>query len=275
VMARWVKRVYNEYPNFYLVAEASEVNVASVSYWNSGAVNKDGYESVINSVSDYPLYYAMLKAFGEQNEAYRMYKILAYDYLYGSPFNNKIFNGNHDVPRLFSELKGNKDKVKLSMAFLLTTRGIPQLYYGDELLFEGEKPDGILRKNFPGGWENDKINLFNANERSSDETEVHNYVRTILEWRKNTKEIHSGQLKHYKPSEKENVYVYFRYLEEESTMIIINNGDQQIVDFSLDHYKESLKGYSSGIEILSKINYKALKSIDLDANSAYIIKRNN
>ena len=275
VMARWVKCVYDEYPNFYLVAETSELDVASVSYWNSGVVNKDGYQPIINSVSDYPLYYAMLKAFGEQNEAYRIYETLAYDYLYGSPFNNKIFNGNHDVPRLFSELNENKDKVKLSMAFILTTRGIPQLYYGDELLFEGEKPDGILRKDFPGGWKNDKKDLFNVNDRNSDETEVYNYVKSILDWRKNAKEIHSGQLKHYKPTQSESVYVYFRYLEDESTMVIINNRDQPIVDFSLDHYKESLKGYSSGIDILSKNNYKSLKFIDLDANKAYIIKLNH
>ncbi len=274
VMARWVKRVYDEYPNFYLVAETSELNVASVSYWNSGVVNKDGYQPIINSVSDYPLYYSMLKAFGEQNQVYWIYETLAYDYLYGSPNNNKIFNGNHDVPRLFNELKKNKDKVKLTMAFLLTTRGIPQLYYGDELLFEGSKPDGILRKDFPGGWKDDKQNLFNTTERNKDEAEVHNYVKTILKWRKNAKEIHSGKLKHYKPTHNENVYVYFRYLENESTMIIINNGNEPLVNFPLDHYKESLKGYKNGIDIISKKNYKSLKSIDLAANKAYIIKLN-
>lgn len=275
VMRRWVERVYEEFPNFYLVAETSEVNVASVAYWNSGVVNKDGYEPVINSVSDYPLYYSILKAFGEQNETYRIYEILAYDYLYGSPFNNKIFNGNHDVPRLFNELNGNKDKIKLSMAFILTTRGIPQLYYGDELLFEGDKPDGILRKDFPGGWKGDNTNVFNIDQRNIDQKEVHNYIKNILDWRKNANEIHTGKLKHYKPSQNESVYVYFRYLETESTMVIINNGEKSIENFSLNHYNESLKGYTNGIDIISKKTYKSLKSINLEANNAYIIKLNH
>ena len=274
VMARWVQRIYSEYPNFYLVAETSELNAASLSYWNSGKTNKDGYTPEINSVSDYPLYYALLKAFGEQNQIYWIYEALTYDYLYGTPFNNKVFNGNHDVPRLFDELNGNKDKIKLSMTFLLTTRGIPQLYYGDELLFEGPKPDGVLRKDFPGGWDGDAQNLFTKVDRSADQQEVHSYVQRILQWRKTANEIHHGKLTHYKPTPrgKETIYVYFRYLEDKSTMIIINNGEDDVKDFSLSHYKESLDGYSKGTDILTGTQYSSLNRVSLKANTAYIIQ---
>lgn len=273
VMARWAQRVNEEYPNFYIVAETSEENVASLSYWNKGEANKDGYNSHVNSVSDYSLYYSVLRAFGKENATYRIYETLAYDFLYGMPFNNKVFNGNHDVPRLFSELNGNKDKVKLSMAFIFTTRGIPQIYYGDELLIEGKKPDGILRKDFPGGWKSDQRNIFNSGERTADEKEMHDYVQTILQWRKNAKEIHKGKLMHYKPTN-ESVYVYFRTFENESTMIIINNSDESVIDFSLGHYKESLKGYAGGTDILTNKKYNSLKSLSLKANTAYIIKLN-
>ncbi len=273
-MARWVQRIYDEYPNFYIVAETSDEKVAALSYWNKGQTNKDGYTPYVNSVSDYPLYYSILRAFGEENSAYRIYETLAYDYLYGAPFNNKVFNGNHDVPRLFNELDGNKDKIKLSMAFVLTTRGIPQIYYGDELLFEGPKPDGVLRKDFPGGWKNDKRNLFGEKDRTKDEAEVHDYVRTILQWRKNAKEIHKGKLKHYKPKN-ETVYVYFRYTDNQNTMVIINNGKKDIQDFSLEHYQESLDGYSSGIDIITKQTYSSLQNISLKADTAYIIELEN
>lgn len=277
VMARWLERVYEEYPNFYIVAETSEFNVASLAYWNSGKTNKDGYTPHVNSVSDYPLYYALLKAFGEQNQIYRIYETLAYDYLYGTPFNNKVFNGNHDVPRLFDELDGNKDKIKLSMAFLLTTRGIPQLYYGDELLFEGPKPDGVLRKDFPGGWKGDERNLFLDSDRSADEKEVHEYVQKILQWRKNAPEIHDGKLTHYKPIPRGNeiIYVYFRSTKDRSTMIMINNGEDDLIDFSLSHYQESLKGYSKGIDILTGTKYNSLNRVSLKANTAYIIQLEN
>ncbi len=272
VMARWVDRIYKEYPNFYIVAETSELNVASLSYWNSGRVNKDGYTPHVNSVSDYPLYYALIKAFGEKNQAYWIYECLAYDRLYGTPFNNKVFNGNHDVPRLFNELQKNKDKVMLSMALVLTTRGIPQIYYGDELLFEGPKPDGVLRKDFPGGWKNDKRNLFNTKDRTEDEQEVLSFVQKILKWRKSAPEIHNGNLTHYKPRYNESVYVYFRYLEERTTMILINNANEDIANFSLAHYKESIKHYTKGKDIVTDKEYKSLSVIDLKANTAYIIE---
>ncbi|MGL1886101.1 MAG: glycoside hydrolase family 13 protein, partial [Reichenbachiella sp.] len=256
VMARWVQAVEREYPGFYLVAETSEVSPASLSYWNSSQTNKDGYQSHIRSVSDYPLYYAMLQAFGEDNNTYKIYETLAYDFLYGTPFDNKIFNGNHDVPRLFNELNMDKEKVKLSMAFLLTTRGIPQFYYGDELLFEGNKPDGILRKDFPGGWPTDEQDLFDPNDRNADENEVFDMVRTMLQWRKNAVEIHQGNLKHYKPLE--DVYVYFRTLSDKTTMVILNNSDRAYEEFDLGHYHESLNGYSSGTDILTDQKYKSL-----------------
>ena len=199
VMAKWIQTINTEYPNFYIVAETWESKASSLSYWNSTGVKNDGYISPVNSVCDYPLYYAMLHAFGEENNIYKIYETLAEDFVYGDAFNNKIFNGNHDVGRLFTLLNNDIDKLKLSMAFTLTTRGIPQLYYGDELLFGGDKPDGQLRKDFPGGWESDKRNAFSEKGRTTKENDAYNYVSTILNWRKTAKEIHAGKLMHYQP----------------------------------------------------------------------------
>ena len=273
VMAKWMNTMKTEYPNFYIVAETWESKASSLSYWNSSGVNSDSYISSVNSVCDYPLYYAMLNAFGEENNSYKIYETLAEDFVYGDAYNNKIFNGNHDVGRLFTLLNNDVDKLKLSMAFILTTRGIPQLYYGDELGFEGDKPDGQLRKDFPGGWEFDKRNAFTEKGRTTLENEIYNYVRTILNWRKDATEIHSGKLTHYQPLD--DIYVYFRYTDTESTMVIINNGDTSVNDYSLERFKESIEGYSNGNNIITNTFYPSLNSINLNANTAVIIKLNN
>lgn len=270
VMATWVERIKTEYPNFYIVAETWEAKASSLSYWNNGGINNDGYKSPVNSVCDYPLYYAMLKAFGKEKNIYKLYETLAEDFVYGDASNNKIFNGNHDVGRLFTLLNENIEKLKLSMAFVLTTRGIPQLYYGDELLFNGNKPDGQLRKDFPGGWKSDKKNAFKKTGRTKQENDSYQYVSTILNWRKTAEEIHHGKLKHFQPIK--NIYVYVRYTATKSTMVIINNSKKDISNYSLERYKEALIGYSSGIDIITKKYIHSLKQINLKKNSAYIIQ---
>lgn len=272
IMADWVKKVRREYPEFYIVAETWESKASSLSYWNRIGANADGYNPGINSVCDYPLYYAMLKAFGEEDgEIYQLYETLAEDFVYGDAANNKIFNGNHDVPRLYTLLGENSDKVKLSMAFILTTRGIPQLYYGDEILMAGDKPDGVLRKDFPGGWPRDSRNAFLKEGRSTVENELYDYIKTILNWRKGAEEIHQGELLHFQPQN--NVYVYFRSLDtEKTTMIIINNSDQALEQYSLSRYEEVLKDYLTGFDIITSRTYPTLESLNLEPNSALIIE---
>lgn len=273
VMAKWVETINTEYPSFYIVAETWEDKASSLSYWNNGGTNNDGYKSPVNSVCDYPLYYAMLKAFGKEEDTYKIYETLAEDFIYGDPSNNKIFNGNHDVGRLFTLLNEDIEKLKLSMVFTLTTRGIPQLYYGDELLFDGDKPDGQLRKDFPGGWKSDKRNAFTEKGRTPQENSMFKYVSTILNWRKDATEIHSGKLMHYQPID--NIYVYFRYTNEAKTMVIINNNSKAIDAFNLERFKESFEGYSNGTDIITNTYYSSFKPIHLRGNSASIIKLSN
>ncbi len=270
VMGKWIQIINTEYPNFYIVAETWESKASSLSYWNSTGAKNDGYISPVNSVCDYPLYYSMLNAFGEENNIYKIYETLAEDFVYGDAFNNKIFNGNHDVGRLFTLLNNDIEKLKLSMAFTLTTRGIPQLYYGDELLFDGNKPDGQLRKDFPGGWKSDKRNAFTENGRTAEENDTYNYISTILNWRKNAVEIHIGKLTHYQPVN--DIYIYFRHTETENTMVIINNGKKGVKGYNLKRYEDSLVGYSSGVDIITNTHFTSFKSIDLKANTALIIK---
>ncbi|MBW1295086.1 glycoside hydrolase family 13 protein [Aquimarina litoralis] len=268
-MSNWMKALTTEYPDFYMVAETWAERASYLSYWNTNKTNKDGYTSHVSSISDYALYYSMIRAFGKDGDINELYKTLAEDFVYGNPENNKVFNGNHDVDRLLALLDGDVEKLKLSMVFTLTTRGIPQIYYGDEILMKNKRPDGRVRQDFPGGWKDDKRNAFTKEGRTTEEEKVFNYIKTILNWRKTALSIHKGKLTHYQP--RDNVYVYFRYTENENTMIIINNSDQTYNDFSLKRFEKSLVGYKKGKDILNDTLISNLESISISKNSALII----
>ncbi len=268
-MSNWMRALSTEYPNFYMVAETWASRVSYLSYWNNDKINKNGYTSYVNSVSDYPLYFAILEAFGKNGNVYKLYETLAEDFIYGDPYNNKVFNGNHDQGRIFGLLDQDIDKLKLCMVFTLTTRGIPQLYYGDEILMKKDKPDGELREDFPGGWKGDNRNAFTETGRTDQENDVFNYIKRILNWRKKAKSIHTGKLTHYIPQD--NVYVYFRHTANENTMVIINNSNKDITTFDLQRYKGSFKGYSKGVDVIFGTTYTTLDAVKLDKNTALII----
>ncbi|GAA0719690.1 glycoside hydrolase family 13 protein [Aquimarina litoralis] len=269
-MSKWMKALTAEYPGFYMVAETWAERASYLSYWNNDKPNRDGYTPHVSSISDYALYYSIIRAFGKDGDVSELYKTLAEDFVYGNAANNKVFNGNHDVDRLLALLDENVDKLKLSMVFTLTTRGIPQIYYGDEILMKNKRPDGKVRQDFPGGWKNDKRNAFTKEGRTVEEEAVFNYIKTILNWRKTASSIHNGKLTHYQP--RDNVYVYFRYTETENTMIIINNSNKNYNDFDLKRFEKSLKGYNGGKDIINDKLIDNLDHIAISKNSALIIE---
>jgi glycosidase len=190
----------------------------------------------------------------------KMYDILAQDYVYGENPNIVIFADNHDGDRLFTKLQEKLDRFKLAMTFLLTTRGVPQIYYGSEILMTGyeNRGHGDIRKDFPGGWEGDARDAFTQAGRTNDENEAFNHIRTLLNFRKGKTALHDGQLKHFIPVE--GVYVYFRFDNAGTVMVIINNSDQER-SFNQKRYAEMLKGISSGKDIITgkAVDFSSLK----------------
>ena len=150
------------------------------------------------------------------------------------------------MPQSIDELYAFKQGV----TFLLTIPGIPQLYYGQELLMNGskEKGDGYVRRDMPGGWPNDSENWFDASGRSEVQNNAWNFLRTLLHWRKGNEVIAKGKMKHFMVNE--GVYVYERYLNNQSVLIFMN-GANKAVDLSLERYEEVLRGKSKGKDILS------------------------
>lgn len=279
-MAEWSRRVLDEFPEFNIVGEAWMPNVASTAYWQTGFPSPDGYESFLPSVTDFPFSMALRQGLNEEDGwdtgLSTIHEILGQDFLYTDPMLNVIFTGNHDLDRIFTVFGEDADKMKLAYVLALTTRGIPQLYYGDEILMGGSGPDGLKRKDFPGGWDNDSINAFTEQGRSqlSDETghpadEFHNFVQKLATWRQDKEVIHHGDLTHFIPEN--NVYVYFRYDNEETIMVVLNANDEH-QELHPERFAEFLGSYSIGEDILRNREVDVNRRFVVDGKSAMILE---
>lgn len=253
-MARWAKEVINAYPTFNIVGEAWVETVAHESYWQEDLeAQGDGYNSYLPNVTDFQIHFAMKDAFtqdfGWTTGIRNLYYALSQDRLYSDPMKNVIFMDNHDLDRFYSTIGSNKEHFKMAYAYLLTTRGIPQVYYGTELLFEktNEPHDASKRPDMPGGWPDDKINVFQKAGRTAVQQEIFEYTSKIANWRKGSTPIHEGKLMHFIPED--NIYIFFRYTEDESVMVVMNmNDEEKSIDPS--RYIERLRGYSTATDIL-------------------------
>ncbi len=276
MMAEWGKRVLDEYPDFNIVGECWVTYPGSVAYWQKDASNKDRYNSYLPTVMDFPMYDALRMGFSEEDGwntgIVRLYEILSQDFMYKDPSHIMLFAENHDVNRYLDTQKDDVRKLKMAMAFILTTRGIPQLFYGSEILLStgADKGDGNKRKDFPGGWQEDGQNAFDASGRTEVQEDMYLYLSRLLNWRKNKEVIHTGKLKHFIP--KDGIYVYFRYNEKETIMIAFNNNEKEAKTIETSRFNEFLGKYKSGHELISGQSISDLSAITVPAKSAVIIE---
>jgi glycosidase len=275
MMAEWGQAVLTEYPEFNTVGECWINYPATVAYWQKDACNLDGYNSWLPAVFDFPLYDALQRAFNEKEGwntgLTRLYEILSQDFSYPDPGNLVTFADNHDVNRYFDTQGDDIRKMKMAMAFLMTTRGIPQVFYGSEILLTTGEDEGHgnLRKDFPGGWPGDNRNAFTAAGRSSAENDMYLYLKTLLNWRKTSKVIHTGKLSHFIPSD--GTYTYFRYNEKETVMVVLNNSDT-LKTIDAARFAEFLQPYRSGWDVTGNQPVADLSMISLPAKSALILE---
>ncbi len=247
-MAQWVNALMSEYPRFNIVGEAWLQTVPHTAYFQSSTFPQAKAPGHLQSVTDFPLNYALNAAFN-QKEGWtegmaNLYMVLAQDFVYQNADSNVIFLDNHDITRFATQVEMNIEKYKMGITFLLTTRGIPQLYYGDEIMLPGNKSEGdaSLRPDMPGGWLTDKSNVFNNQNLDQRQSDVLDYTRKILHLRKQHLALQSGKLLHYIPQD--GVYVYFRFDAGERFMIIFNNNDQP-KDIDITRFEEGLNGAKS------------------------------
>lgn len=231
-MSQWCKEVLDEYPYFNIVGETWLNSNVLVSYWQKDSKLAAPQNSNLPTVMDFPLQVLMNQAFDEETGEwggglYKLYDYQTQDLVYANPMNLLIFLDNHDTSRFAQtdEMAKNLKRYKQAMVFLLTTRGIPQIYYGTEILMTGDKGkgDGDLRKDFPGGWQGDTRNCFVENGRTALENEAFEFTRQLLNWRKGNQVIGKGSLKHY--SIQNGVYVYQREFNGKSVVVFMNGTD--------------------------------------------------
>ncbi|NDV77410.1 glycoside hydrolase family 13 protein [Dysgonomonas sp. 511] len=245
MMSRWCKEVTDEYPDFNIVGETWLNNNVAVAFWQKNSKLAAPHNSNLRCVMDFPLMGVMEKAFDEETTwdqgMSRIYEYLGQDIVYENPHELLIFLDNHDTSRFYRTIEqtSNLNRYKQAIAFLLTTRGIPEIYYGTEILMAADKSegDGYLRRNFPGGWQGDKVNAFNRSERTAAQNEAFDYMRKLLNWRKGNEAISKGTLKHFAPAN--GVYVYQRAYNGKSVVVILSGSDEEKTIKTAD-YKEVL-----------------------------------
>lgn len=275
MMARWTKRVLDEYPHFNIVGEEWSYQPLITSYWQKGQNNRDGYEPGLPSLMDFPLQSALVKALTEPEEwdkgLINLYEILALDFSYPDPSNLVVIGDNHDMARFFMQLNKDTALYKMGIAFLLTTRGIPQIFYGSEILMSHPKTNehGDIRKDFPGGWESDTVSAFTGEGLSKAKLQTQVYFRSILNWRKESELIHTGKLMHFAPEN--GVYVYFRYNEEKSVMVVLNK-NTSVTKLDPARFSERLRGYTVGKDVASGKEYSITEMISLPSKTALILE---
>ncbi len=275
MMATWTERLLEEYPNFNIVGEEWSMNPAIVSYWQKGKNNQDGYHCSLPSLMDFPLQSAVSEGLRAKEDwgkgLINIYESLANDFLYPDPFNLVIFPDNHDMSRFYTQVNEDMDLLKMAMAFFLTTRGIPQIYYGTEILMsnKGTNEHGIIRSDFPGGWEGDQVNAFTGKNITDGQKDMLTYVSTIQNWRKNKKVIHHGKLMHFVP--KDGVYAFFRYNENETVMVALNKNETEKI-INTEVFNEIMKGKTSGKDIISGKMLTNVSEITIPARSSMIIE---
>jgi len=273
-MADWVKQVLTEYPNFNIVGECWLQKEALTGYYDGDPEERLGPTTNLPSITDFPIYFSMDKALNKKTTwntgLSAWYYVLTQDIVYHNPYYNLIFPDNHDVSRYYTAIDEDLDKYKMGMAFILTTRGIPQIYYGTEILMTGNEHDGhgYIREDFPGGWEGDPTSVFKEEGLSNEQKEALEFTSKLLNWRKESKAIHYGKLTQFIPQD--TTYVYFRKHEDESVMVILNQNTKEKA-LETSRFNECLDGYSRGRSAITGKELDDLSIINVPAMGVEII----
>ncbi len=268
-MSEWCASVLAEYPDFNIVGECWTSSIPQLAYWQGGNPNRDGFDSHLPSIMDFPLHDAVRAGIPTDSRAWgegmtRVYDCLSHDFVYHDLSKMMIFPGNHDTDRIGDVLGRNADRHKMVMTMMATMRGIPQLLYGDEMMFVSKDRSGGhggLRVDFPGGWKDDELDFFSPEGRASAKVStdgkpvpegqiaaLHDFTRHLFRWRKNKPVIHSGKTMHF--LSRDNTYAYFRYDATDAVFVFINNsrGKKKI---PWSHYSEIAAGLYDGRNVLT------------------------
>ena len=247
------KALLDEYPQLHLFGETWVHGIPDQSFFTRNKYNIP-FKSNLPGVTDFQLNLygivpALTQPFGWTEGVNRLYLTATNDFVYADPMKNVLFLDNHDLSRFFSMVGEDIAKQKMGIAWLLTFRGIPQLYYGTEILMKNfANPDGLVRLDFPGGWPGDEPNKFEEAGRTAAENDVYHYVRTLANYRKTSAALTTGKLMQYVPED--GIYVYFRYTAKQTVMCVMNTEDQD-KRINMHRFEERTKAFTKARDIIT------------------------
>lgn len=274
-MNRCNKALMDEYPQLTLFGETWVHGVPNQSYFVENNYQIP-YKSNLQGATDFQALWgitdAMTKDFGWTDGVNRLYTTLAQDFVYKDPTRNVIFLDNHDINRFYSVVGENMDKYQTALTWMLTCRGIPEMYYGDELATTGftSPNDGHVRLDFPGGWPNDTINKFVAAGRDEKDEAIFQHIKTLANFRKTSSALTTGKMMQFLPED--GLYVYFRYDEKQTIMIVMNTAKEE-KKIEINKYAERIKGFTKYKNIIDR-SEGDLKDFILNSYKAIVLELN-
>lgn len=274
-LARWSARVMAEYPHMNMVGEEWSGNPVVVSHWLRGVKNRDGHVSSMPGMMDFPLHYVLRRALLDADSLHSgltdLYEALVNDNLYPEPSNMVLFEGNHDVPRLYSVLGEDLGLWKMAMAYVLTMPRVPQLYYGSEVLMTGptQRDDGATRKDFPGGWAGDPVNAFTGQGLTPAQKEAQAFLRTLMVWRKGQPVIHHGRLTHYWPQH--GTYAWVRHDERDAVLVVMNKNHEPAT-LPTARFRDAIGARTHARDVITGESLDLSTSVTIPARSVRVLQ---
>ncbi|TFW20878.1 alpha-amlyase [Massilia arenosa] len=271
----WNRAVFTEYPRLNIVGEEMDARPHMVAYWQKGVVNRTGFKSELPTVMDFPLTDTAPGALTAPESSgqglIKIYEIIAADYLYADPMKLMVFPDNHDRPRVLAQVDNNVDLAKADVILMATTRGIPQVFYGTEVLIGSpkERNDGVLRADMPGGWAGDTVNAFTGAGLTAAQRDMQQFVRTLFNWRKTSTAVTRSQLTHYLP--RDGQYVYFRHDGKQTVMVVLNK-NPAASQLDLKRFAGVIKGARAGRNVLTGAAVDLTGPLALPAMTSAVIE---
>ncbi|RCH55860.1 alpha-amlyase [Mucilaginibacter hurinus] len=275
-LTEWTKTILLEYPNMNIVGEEMTRIVAETAYWQKDKVNPDQYKCYLPTLMDFSLNDNIVSALNRSGSWFSswrdVYFGIAQDYHFPYPGNQLIFPDNHDLDRFYSRVGKNFQHWKLGIAMYATMRGIPQFFYGTEVLMTNEKAgsDGQRRSDLYGGWLGDSKNVLTGKGLTDQEKEAQQYLKKLLHWRKANPDLMNGKYIHYGPGNND-VFVYSRFNAKQKVVVFLNkNSDDVTLD--LERYREVIPLNSSAKDIINGRLYLLNDKLTLPAKTAIILE---
>lgn len=276
-MNRCNKALLDEYPQMHIFGESAVNNAVAQSYFVKNNLNVP-FKSNLPGTLDFVVEEAILEAlnheYGWHSGVNRLYSVLAQDLVYADPTKNVLFLENHDHHRFLSMVGDDIDKFKMGITWLLTLRGIPQFYYGSEILMKNFKDpsDAEVRRDFPGGWKEDSLNKFLAANRTVNENLAFDFIKNLADFRKSSDAIKNGKFIQYVPQN--GIYVYFRKSANQ-TLMVISNPEKTAKEVELSRYSQSIGNHSSAFDIINQKVINDLKSISVPPKTSLVLELKN